>query len=59
MTRSAIHQRAKEIKLSQIGLIIVAVFISCHSFKWIPNIYELRQSGQSEKDYDWPDFIRE
>ena len=59
MTQSAIHQRAKEIKLSQIGLIIVAVFISCHSFKWIPNIYELRQSGKSEEEFEWPPWIRE
>ena len=53
------QQRKKELQLSQISLIIVAVFICCHSFKWIPNIYELRHSGQPEQDYDWPDLIRE
>ena len=55
----ALHQRKKELQLSQISLIIVAVFICCHSFKWIPNIYELRQSGKPEQDYDWPALIRE
>ena len=58
VTQSAVHQRAKEIKLSQIGLYIVAVFISCHSFKWIPNIYELQQSGLGMEEFDWPTWIR-
>ena len=29
-TASMVHQRSKEIKLSQIGLMIVLVFICCH-----------------------------
>ena len=45
--------------MSQIGLIIVAVFICCHSFKWVPNVYELKQSGKSAKEFDWPVWIRE
>ena len=59
VVQSLIHQRNKELKLSQIGLIIVAVFICCHSFKWVPNVYELKQSGKSAKEFDWPVWIRE
>lgn len=28
-------------KLAKISFIIVIVFIICHSFRWVPNIYEL------------------
>ena len=48
----------KELKQSQIGLVIVAVFIFCHSLKWIPNIYELIQTGKEESDRVWPVWIR-
>ena len=37
-----IHQ--KEVRLAHVSLVIVAVFISCHSVKWIPNMWELRQA---------------
>lgn len=58
LTAAAALQREKEIKLSQIGLIIVAVFISCHSVKWVPNIYELHQSGTEEAQFIWPVWIQ-
>lgn len=58
LTAAAGQQREKEIKLSQIGLIIVAVFISCHSVKWVPNIYELHQSGTEEAQFIWPVWIQ-
>ncbi|XP_023324659.1 uncharacterized protein LOC111698538 [Eurytemora carolleeae] len=47
---------SKEIRLSQISLVIVAVFLLCHAIRWIPNIWELRQSDQS--DIDWPPWIQ-
>ena len=37
----------------------ISVFILCHSLKWIPNIFELHQSGKEEKDFEWPPWIRE
>ena len=43
-----IHQ--KEVRLAHVSLVIVVVFISCHSVKWIPNIYELRMA---EMDKVW------
>ena len=43
-----IHQ--KEVRLAHVSLVIVLVFISCHSVKWIPNIYELRMA---EMDKVW------
>jgi hypothetical protein len=29
----------------QVSLVIVIVFILCHSIRWIPNIWELKQAG--------------
>ena len=34
-----------------------SVFICCHTFKWIPNIYELH-NHQESNHYDWPSWIR-
>ena len=39
---SMIHQ--KDVRLAYVSLAIVTVFISCHSVKWVPNIWELRQA---------------
>jgi len=44
----------KDIRLAQVSLIIVAVFIICHSARWIPNIYEAFQSNQQAK---WPRWV--
>jgi len=33
----------KEVILAQVSLLMAIVFITCHSFKWIPNVYELLQ----------------
>ena len=67
-----VMQRVKEMKLAQVSLAIVfgkisvfahisdhilTVFILCHSVKWIPNIWELQQSGLDEDDLDWPVWI--
>ena len=36
---------------------IFAVFIFCHSVKWIPNIWELRQSQDDREYLEWPRWI--
>ena len=41
------------------AIITVMMLMMIHSFKWIPNIYELRQSGKSEEEFEWPPWIRE
>ena len=35
-----------------------SVFIICHSVKWLPNIWELKQVGKTEyEEMDWPQWI--
>jgi len=50
----SLHQR--EVRLAQVSCGIVAVFILCHSVKWIPNIYELVQV-EDGKGVAWPPWI--
>ncbi|XP_023347416.1 FMRFamide receptor [Eurytemora carolleeae] len=52
---TGIQQR--EIRLSQVSLLIVAIFILCHSLRWIPNIWELKQSGEEKGELKWPNWI--
>ena len=33
-------RKASEMKLVYYNLMIVAIFILCHTFKWIPNLFE-------------------
>ncbi len=33
--------KKKDVLLAKISLVIVFVFIVCHSVRWVPNIYEL------------------
>ncbi|XP_023328474.1 FMRFamide receptor [Eurytemora carolleeae] len=49
----------KEIKLAQVSLAIVAVFIICHAIRWIPNLWELKESQKKEEDKsaDWPAWV--
>jgi hypothetical protein len=35
--------RKKDVGMAKVSLVIVFIFIICHSVKWIPNIYELSQ----------------
>ena len=42
----------------EVMTVILAVFIACHSIKWIPNLYELHQSGIPGQELEWPDWIR-
>ena len=35
----------RDVHLTQVTLVIVAVFIVCHSVRWIPNMWEMKQAG--------------
>ena len=46
--------KPKEIKLATVGLWIVLIFVLCHSFRWIPNFYELAHTGAKQPYWvDW------
>ena len=50
--------KLNEIMLAKVSLVIVTVFIICHSIKWIPNIYELVQRFTTEEEnLRWPFWI--
>ena len=60
LRRRTIHKRMKpsEIDLAKVSLLIVAVFIVCHSIRWIPNIYELIQRlSHSGNVIAWPTWV--
>ena len=38
----------KDVRLAHVSLVIVFVFICCHSIKWIPNMWELRQAERGK-----------
>ena len=46
---TVIHQ--KDVRLAYVSLAIVTVFISCHSVKWVPNIWELRQAEMDKVQF--------
>ena len=48
LTTDGVQLHQKEIRLAQISVGIVAVFILCHAVKWVPNIWELLQVGDHE-----------
>lgn len=47
----------REIRLTQISIAIVAVFILCHAVKWIPNIWEWTQTGENPAELAWPSWL--
>ena len=52
-----IHQiEADEIRLAKVSLMIVFIFILCHSARWIPNVYELC-SRFSNNDLVWKAWV--
>jgi len=58
LTTDGVHLHQKEIRLTQISLGIVAVFIMCHAVKWVPNIWELLQSWDNEAEQlSWPAWL--
>lgn len=60
LRRRSVHKRIKpsEIDLAKVSLLIVAVFIVCHSIRWIPNIYELIQRlSHSGNVIAWPTWV--
>jgi len=48
--------KTTEITLAKISCLIVAVFVVCHSIRWIPNIYEIQQ-GAVGKSIHWPPWV--
>ena len=58
-----INKRIKpsEILLAKVSLLIVAVFVFCHTIRWIPNIYELIQrlctSDNIIDQIEWPSWV--
>ena len=37
--------KKKDVLLAKISLVIVFVFVVCHSVRWVPNVYELYLVG--------------
>ena len=36
----------------------MSVFITCHSVRWIPNIYELIQHMKDDsEEFEWPEWV--
>ena len=57
-TAVAIKTRNYEISLAKISLLIMSVFITCHSVRWIPNIYELIQHMKDDsEEFEWPEWV--
>jgi len=53
-----VQLHTQEIRLASISVGIVAVFITCHTVKWVPNIWELAQLGdQPIADISWPGWL--
>jgi len=50
-------RRLSEVTLARISCIIVGVFVVCHSIRWLPNIYEMRQGVLTENQLEWPDWV--
>ena len=49
-----------EIMLAKVAIAIVFVLISCHSVRWIPNLYELVQRLRTEEEkIEWPSWVEE
>ena len=48
-----------EIVLAKISIIIATVFLTFHSVRWIPNIFELIQRIPSDlEEIPWPEWIQ-
>eukprot|EP00090_Calanus_glacialis_P041104 TRINITY_DN7219_c0_g1_i6.p1 TRINITY_DN7219_c0_g1~~TRINITY_DN7219_c0_g1_i6.p1 ORF type:complete len:353 (-),score=61.97 TRINITY_DN7219_c0_g1_i6:158-1171(-) len=45
--------QSREVMLAKVSCLIVAVFIVCHSIRWIPNIFEMQQGVSSKEDLVW------
>ena len=57
LTQPRIHQhgvderRQAQVHMAKVSIIIVAIFIICHSIKWVPNIYEMIFVSSFVKNY--------
>jgi len=47
----------REIRFTKVSLLIVGVFALCHSIRWIPNIWEMRQAGTDKDMILWPEWV--
>ena len=48
----------REIELAKISIMIAAVFLTFHSIRWIPNIFELTERKLSDmEEIHWPEWI--
>lgn len=50
-------RRLSEVTLARISCLIVGVFVVCHSIRWLPNIYEIRQGVLTKDQIVWPDWV--
>ena len=48
--------KKNEIALAKVSLMIVFIFILCHSVRWIPNVYELIRISHNDKR-SWPPWV--
>merc|ERR1719206_32498 len=48
----------REVMLAKVSCLIVAVFIVCHSVRWIPNIFELQQGTSNKEHLKWPPWVQ-
>ena len=60
LRRGSVYKRIKlcDVVLAKFSLLIVAVFVVCHSIRWIPNVYELMQRvSHSDNSIEWPAWV--
>ena len=53
--------KSHEMMLARVSILIVIVFIMCHSVRWIPNMYELIERinlKKDQKEIKWPLWIQ-
>ena len=54
---SQIENRNNEMFLAKVSILIVTIFIACHSIRWVPNIYEMIQHTQNNGEFQWPSWV--
>ena len=55
------RMKSHEMILARVSILIVIVFIICHSVRWIPNMYELIERinlKKDQKEIKWPSWIQ-
>ena len=54
---SHFENRNNEMSLAKVSIVIVIIFIACHSIRWVPNIYEMIQHTQNNGEFQWPSWV--